>query len=92
VPFKHSTTAVVLFAVCLIIWNVSLAYLPNCWQNLIFSHCSNYDILKFHCSQTTALHSSDLSEYTACTQLLLVETREEQTRHYFVDLRIHCSA
>jgi hypothetical protein len=32
---------------CLIMWNVSLADLPNFWQNLLFSLCSNCDILDF---------------------------------------------
>jgi hypothetical protein len=46
-----------------IIWNFSLADLPNFWENLTFSRCTNWDILEFHRSQTTTLHNSDfLSE------------------------------
>ena len=30
-------------------WKVSLAELPNYWQNFMFVHCSNCDILKFRC-------------------------------------------
>jgi hypothetical protein len=77
----------------LIICNVSLADLPNFWQNLKFSCCSNCDILDFHRLQTTTLQNSDcLSEYTARTQLLLVGTRAERTQHHLVAPRIHCSA
>jgi hypothetical protein len=57
---------------CLIIWNVSLADLPNFLRNLVFTYCSNCKILGFHCLQT-------LSEYTARTQLLLAGIREERT-------------
>jgi hypothetical protein len=77
----------------LIIWNASLADLPNFWQNLTFSHCSNCDILDFRRSQTTALQNNDfLSEYTAHMQLLLAGTRAERTRHHLVAPRIRCSA
>jgi hypothetical protein len=74
-------------------WNVSLADLPDFWQNLTFSRCSNCDILDFRCSQTTTLQNSDfLSEYTACMQLLLAGMRAERTRHHLVVPRIRCSA
>jgi hypothetical protein len=77
----------------LIVWNVSLADLPNFWQNLMLSHCSNSDILNFCCSQTSTLHNSDfLSEYTACMQLLLAGMREERTWHHLVAPHICCSA
>jgi hypothetical protein len=77
----------------LIMWNVSLADLPNFWQNLKFSHCSNCDILNFRCSQTTTSQNSNfLTEYTACTQLRLVGTRAERTRHHLIAPHIHCSA
>jgi hypothetical protein len=79
--------------VCLIIWNVSLADLPNYWQNLTFVRCSNCDILDFRRSQTTKFHNSDfLSECTPRTQLLLAGATAERTRHYHVAPRIHCSA
>jgi hypothetical protein len=56
----------------LIVWNFSLADMPNIWQNLTFSRCSNCDILDFLRSQTTALHNSDfLSEYNARNLFLL---------------------
>jgi hypothetical protein len=56
--------------------------LPIFWQNLTFSHCSNCNILNFHRSQTTILYNSDfLSEYTACTQLLLIGTRDKAPSH-----------
>jgi hypothetical protein len=65
---------------CLIIWNVSLADLPNLWQNLTSAHCSNCDILDFHSLQTTAHHNSNfLSEYTEHTQLLLAGMRRMDT-------------
>jgi hypothetical protein len=77
----------------LIMWNVSWAGLPNFWQNLMFSHCSNCDILDFRRLQTTTLQNSDfLSEYTARTQLLLAGTRAERTRHHIMAPRIHCNA
>jgi hypothetical protein len=77
----------------LIMWNVSLADLPNFWQNLTFSRCPNCDILDFRRLQTTALQNSDfLSEYTARTQLLLAGTRAERTRHHLVAPCISCSA
>jgi hypothetical protein len=77
----------------LIMWNVSLADLPNFWQNMTFSRCSNCDILDFRRSQTTTLHNSGfLSEYTARTHLLLAGTRAESTRHHLVAPRIRCSA
>jgi hypothetical protein len=59
---------------CSLIWNVSLADLPNSWQNLTLSCYSNCDILNFCWSQTTALHTH--------TQLLFAGTREEWTRHH----------
>jgi hypothetical protein len=56
----------------LIIWNVLLVNLPNFWQKVAISHCSNCDILNFHWPQTPTLHNSDfLSEYTVFLQLLL---------------------
>jgi hypothetical protein len=70
----------------LIIRNVSLVDMPNFWQNLMFSHCSNCNILDFHRSQTTTLHN------TARTQLLLGETREERTRHHLMVPHIRCNA
>jgi hypothetical protein len=77
----------------LVIWNVSLADLPNSWQNLTFARCSNCDILNFCHSETTTLHNGDLlSEYTACIQLLLVGAREEWTQHHLMTLHIRCSA
>jgi hypothetical protein len=95
----YSTTASLLYA-CLIIWNISLLYLPNFWQNLTFAYCWNCGILDFHHSQTSTLHNSDfLSEYTTLhthththTQLIIAEMREEQTRHHLMVPRIHCSA
>jgi hypothetical protein len=78
---------------CLIICNISLADLPNFWQNLTFSHCSNWDILDFCRSQTTTLHNSDfLSAYTARMQLLLAGTKDERARHHHMAPCIHCSA
>jgi hypothetical protein len=77
----------------LIIWNKSLADLPNFWQKLMFSCCSNWDIHNFCFSQTTALHNSDfISEYTSHTQLLLAGTGEEWTQHHLVAPHIRCSA
>jgi hypothetical protein len=76
----------------LIIWNVLLADLPNFWQNLTFSCCSNCKILNFCHLQTTTLHNSDfLSEYTAHMQLLLAAMREEWTRHHLMAPCIRCS-
>jgi hypothetical protein len=57
---------------CFIIWNISLADLPNFWQNLMFSHCSNCDIPYFHHSQTPTLHNSDfLNTPLICNWFLL---------------------
>jgi hypothetical protein len=93
VLLKHSTTAQVFLAICLlIIWNVSLADLHNFWQNLTFSSCSNCNILDFLCLQTTTLHNSDiLFEYTAFMQLLLAGRREKRILYHLVIPRIHCS-
>jgi hypothetical protein len=56
--------------------------MPNFWQNLTSSHCSNFNILDFHFSQTTTLHNGDfLSKCTICTQLLLTGTRRETCYH-----------
>jgi hypothetical protein len=71
--------------------NVLLAYLSNFWQNLKFSYRSNCDILNFHCTQSTTLHSSDFfSEYTTCMQLLLAGMREEWIWHHLVAPLIGC--
>jgi hypothetical protein len=44
---------------CLIIWYILLVNLPNFWQNMMFFHYSNCNILNFHFLQTTTLHNSD---------------------------------
>jgi hypothetical protein len=65
----------------LIIWNLSLADLPNFWQNLTFSHCPNCDILCFRRSQTPSPHNGDfLSEYTARTRKCFLLRREKNER------------
>jgi hypothetical protein len=77
----------------LIIWNELLADLPNFWQNLMFSHRSNCNILDICCSQTTTLHNNVfISEYTSHTQLLRAGMREEPTWHHLVAPHICCSA
>jgi hypothetical protein len=95
-PLCHLNTALqpnASWYACLIMWNVSLADLPNFRQNLTFSSYSNCDIPDFRHSQTATLQSSDfLSEYTARTQLFLAGTRAERTRHHLMAPHILCSA
>jgi hypothetical protein len=90
----NSTTAQGVFAIHLLHHlKVSLADLPNFWQNLMFACCSNCDILDFRFLQTTTLHNSDfLSEYSTRMQLLLAGMREEWTRHHLVAPCICCTA
>jgi hypothetical protein len=46
-----------------IIWNVSVADLPNIWQNLTFERCSNCDIFYFCHSQTHSDFLNTLHTY-----------------------------
>jgi hypothetical protein len=61
---------------CLINWKVLLADLPNFWQNLTFSRCSNCDIINFRRSQISTLHNSEfLSGYTHANASFWIERR-----------------
>ena len=68
---------------CFIIWNVSLAVLPNFWENLTFACCSNcifrllWLTLNFLSQQRPCS-----SACTICMQLSLAGMREDLTYHH----------
>jgi len=56
----------------LIICNVYVADLPSFWQNLMFSRCSNCNILQVNRGAFNSFHNRDsTSIYTLCTHLSL---------------------
>ena len=74
---KHDTaTQCVVTVNCCIIWDVSVAVLPNFWQNLKFVRCSNCDILELRYAHSNhRQHNDRIYTYSACAQLSLAGMR-----------------